>query len=234
VIIITKDSSYSIEFDAVMREVHTNTVSVTAHPVEKGAAVNDHIRPEPDKLSIEAWVSDTPLVEPATQTDGVRGSVTSESMTVPYSQMVAPGTKQTLQMNISFQALRFDGKLARRIGVYTALREVQEQGKLCSVRNEAKGGLRDYDEMVIVSISLPRGVENGTAQVFNIEMQHVRIVETRRVDAGAPAAAPKKKKKKKGNQGKKEITDKDKKKESVSHSLKESVKEALPRLFSGG
>ncbi len=225
-IITTQDSSVSIEFDAVMRENHTNTVTVTSHPVEKGAAISDHIRPEPDKLSIEGWVSDTPLVEPATQTDGVRGSVTSESMTVPYSQMVAPGTKQELQMNISFQALRFDGQLQRRTGVYAALRDIMNDGKLCSVRTEAKGGLRDYDEMAIVSITAPRSNEHGTAQVFNIEMQKIRIVETKRVEV----AAPKKKTSRKGNQGKKEIKKDEPKKESVAR----QVFNAGKALFSGG
>jgi hypothetical protein len=226
-IFVTRDSGRAVEFDAVVRETHNSSVTVTSHPVEKGSNINDHVRPEPLKLSIEACVSDTPIVEPATQTDGIRGSHTNESLTVQYSQIVAPGVRLPGQQTIAFEALRFDGTLKRVRNVYKDLQEIQADGALCSVRTHGENGIRDYDEMLIVSISAPRSAESGTSVAFSIEMQQVRIVETRKVKP-----APKKALKKKGQKPKKEVKAEEKPKQERSFS-KAFVK-AVAAGVSGG
>lgn len=64
---LTRVSSRSVvlidgfEIDAAVSEEHAFSAEVTAHPVEKGADVADHIRPQPIALSIEGVVSDTPI-----------------------------------------------------------------------------------------------------------------------------------------------------------------------------
>lgn len=50
------------EIDAAISEEHAFAAEVTAHPVEKGADVADHIRPQPVVVSIEGVVSDTPML----------------------------------------------------------------------------------------------------------------------------------------------------------------------------
>lgn len=51
-----------VEFDATLSETHRKTNEVTAHPVEAGVDVVDHIRPLPEEVEINGVVSDTPLV----------------------------------------------------------------------------------------------------------------------------------------------------------------------------
>jgi hypothetical protein len=47
----------SIALDAALREVHSGEVEVTEHPVEQGSNITDHTRPKPDRLTIDAIVT---------------------------------------------------------------------------------------------------------------------------------------------------------------------------------
>lgn len=69
------NSLVSIQFDATVREMHTSAVTVTEHPVEKGANVSDHVRKELAHLTCEAMVSNHPIKVPGTNMQGVSGSV---------------------------------------------------------------------------------------------------------------------------------------------------------------
>ncbi len=50
-----------LALDCTVTETHTSTSTVTEHPVESGANITDHIRPDPVQLSITGIVSDTPI-----------------------------------------------------------------------------------------------------------------------------------------------------------------------------
>lgn len=49
-----------IELDCTVSAQHSARVEATTHPVEKGAKITDHLRPEPETVSIEGLISDTP------------------------------------------------------------------------------------------------------------------------------------------------------------------------------
>ena len=49
-------------FDAIVSQTHTNTVTVTNHPVEDGADIADHLRSQPDELSVAVIVSNNPIL----------------------------------------------------------------------------------------------------------------------------------------------------------------------------
>lgn len=51
----------AIEFDAAIEEDHEAEVDVTKFPVEEGADVTDHLRPRPERITIQGIVSNTPL-----------------------------------------------------------------------------------------------------------------------------------------------------------------------------
>ena len=53
--------------DASIRESHTFASELTAHPVEEGADVTDHVRTLPITLTIDGIVSDTPIGAAAVQ-----------------------------------------------------------------------------------------------------------------------------------------------------------------------
>lgn len=62
----TKATIGVVSLDASISETHTRNAEVTSHPVEDGADISDHIRLEPETLSIRGIVSDTPIVWLAT------------------------------------------------------------------------------------------------------------------------------------------------------------------------
>lgn len=60
-VVIASDDS-QIAFDCMVTERHGGKLVVTEHPVEVGAAVADHARKEPDELSLQGIISDTPIL----------------------------------------------------------------------------------------------------------------------------------------------------------------------------
>lgn len=50
-----------IELDATIREGHERCNVVTDHPIEDGSSVSDHIYSEPERLTIDGEISDTPV-----------------------------------------------------------------------------------------------------------------------------------------------------------------------------
>lgn len=90
--------TYSIAVDATLRQQHSAPSTVTDHPVETGSNISDHIRPEPDTLTLEGIISNTPIrwpddhvgeSEPETRTITVslpgydsRSTVTGASRTI--------------------------------------------------------------------------------------------------------------------------------------------------------
>lgn len=57
----------TIELDVTLSAQHNGSVEVTKHPVEEGADPTDHARELPDRLSMEALVTNTPLFAPASR-----------------------------------------------------------------------------------------------------------------------------------------------------------------------
>lgn len=58
---VTRAKIGALELDASVSESHVGTNDVTSHPIEKGAAAADHIRPNPDELTVEGVISNTPV-----------------------------------------------------------------------------------------------------------------------------------------------------------------------------
>ena len=52
----------AIEFDASVTETHDAENEITQFPVESGADITDHIRPQPERITINGVVTNTPIV----------------------------------------------------------------------------------------------------------------------------------------------------------------------------
>jgi len=52
-----------------LRETHTRPVTFTSHPVEQGAPVTDHARPEAQQVTLECLASKTPIADGYTGAD---------------------------------------------------------------------------------------------------------------------------------------------------------------------
>jgi hypothetical protein len=193
-----------IEFDAMMRAQFTSTSTLTSHPVEKGADINDHIRQSPEHATYEAIVSNTPIVAPRTQTRGATGTSQVVSVNRQVAVFVKPGQIEKQNQEIKLKVLTFDREFDRCVDVYEELKYVERNGILCTVETtDRPGGLIDMVEVVITNLSAPRSVEDGTCQSFTFDVQKPNFVETRKVATPDPT----KTRKRRGKQTKKEVTD---------------------------
>ncbi len=111
--------------DAVLGGGHTFAAEVTQHPVEEGADIADHTRPQPTEISLECVVSNTPL-----------GA--SETRTVEQNRVQFTST-----------APEFDPK--RTTDAYRALIDFRDTGTLLTVVTP----LDTFEDLVITSVAIP-------------------------------------------------------------------------------
>lgn len=78
---IDKDTGATqvVQFDVVTKESIETSLQVTSHPVEDGSDVTDNAHPEPIKISIEAYMSNTPLPSNPGVFGNINGPIVSES-----------------------------------------------------------------------------------------------------------------------------------------------------------
>lgn len=191
---LSGNQTIDVAFDAVVTETHTASAQITTHPVERGVNVADHVYCEPLHLSLEAIVSNTPLSTPATHSSGSRGEV----------QDTEDGAS----------ALQFSSKMARPIDVWLDLKDAFEAKRILTVVT----AVGQYDDMVMVGLSSPReagsGLRIGSGDgsevrvdklTFSIEMQQIRVVNTREGQvARRPAAGTQEQKTNAGDKPKQE------------------------------
>lgn len=75
-----------LEFDCTPAENHVASAEITEHPVEKGAAMTDHVKPNQRVITLEGMITNTPINETTIGTmypiAGVVGSRTPKIITV--------------------------------------------------------------------------------------------------------------------------------------------------------
>ena len=162
-----------MDFDAVIRDTHESSATVTEHPVEEGANISDHIRKDLDRLTLEIVVSNTPIRVPKTLLSGISGRVQAVDITDPNSGVVLA----------TANLLKFDGELDRVRTVYEEVLRLMNSGTLLSVFTS----LRDYENMVIRRAAPVRVAASGNALVMTIDLTEISIAESEIVDA--PRAA---------------------------------------------
>lgn len=218
-----------IEFDATMRMSDVLSSTVTTHPVETGTPVNDHIRQNPDSLSFDAVVTDSPLKLPRTQNLGAQqnlGGLSVSYDSITYDAL-RNGNRQTKTATAG--VLQFDRSFTRVADVYFELKYISDNGIAVNVQTTGdgqsgpKGGIRDYENMAVLNVTTPHEVADGDSRTFSFQLQNIRIVDTKKVDA--PEA--KKQKKNKGEKGKKPVTDADAKLKSDLLGLGGKISDAL-------
>jgi len=149
-----------LEFDATIHESHEYVNTVTEFPVEKGFNISDHVIRQPEKLTMEGFITNTPI---------------------PRSSDLSP----------------IDGANAEQSRVETALEQLLDLAGLPSptknvsdittdalfpkVIDIVETGLRQYKNMVITRITIPRDRNTGETMQFTCEMKHLITVMTETV-----------------------------------------------------
>ena len=174
--------TYNVSLDATLSQTHEATNTVTEHPVESGANMSDHIRPDLDTLAIEGIISNTPVFLPLDNIDG------AEAVDVEV-EGVAPGVRIPLPVlgalvgNIPIAPtpkgiVRGYSPSFNRIGAcYDALLKLRNDGVLCRVITH----IRNYDQMAIRRLSVMLDPSTGHALPLSMEFIQVRIGSTEEV-----------------------------------------------------
>jgi hypothetical protein len=151
-----------IEVDSCLDETHTLTNVITDHPVEHGFNVTDHSRPEPDKVSLRCFVSNTPLSLEEVERSIRQGNiewVTSASRSADLS------------------VTGIDGRGAE---TFTQLDKMRTTGALLSVVTTLKTyASSDTEGMLIESITIPRTRQNYDGLEFTVNLKQVSIITNR-------------------------------------------------------
>ena len=162
-----RSTEHGLVFDAVTTETHEGTSVLTEHAVESGAPISDHKRANPDRVSIEAIVSNTPLDAPPESGYGASGIVAS----------VRKGETET-----DAQVMIFSADFDRVSDAVATLRRLRLESTPVTVSTR----IHTYDDCQIVAVTTPRESSDGDSVRFQIEIQSVRIAQTRTVDTPQP------------------------------------------------
>lgn len=164
---VSSFSEHSLRFDAVTKEVHDMTSVVTEHAVEGAAAISDHKRPDPRRLSLEVTVTNTP---------------TGDVLPSGYEDFRPPTTVEGSAGGVA--VLQYSSTFDRVSDVFQTLKRLVSEPTLLTVIAET--GLEVYENMTIVNVSAPRESGDGASITFSIDFIEVRLAEARLVDAPEP------------------------------------------------
>lgn len=200
-----------VQFDVVTAETYEAVVSVTAHPVEKGAAIVDHARPDPVKVSIEGFVSNKPL--PANLTAAERETRIMDVLptALDYSQANKPKGAPLFTPGGLTQAvtalITSETKLPESVSAFRAAGEMPDRARLVFERLEyartqrlfvsVSTRLHSVDNMIIERLAVARSTETTGGLPFQLDLVQVRVASTQEVsypDPAQPRAAPEVKK----------------------------------------
>lgn len=181
----------SIYFDIVESETHTNASELTAHPVEKGVDISDHVKHDPIEYSMVGWITNAPI-EPQTNYGGDLLATTlalipkpppTNPITVFFTDLSQAihdaifGPKPPLVIT----SLIFPGPFDKINDTHVALTALERSGGTMTVVTSTV----KYKNMVLQKVVYEKtAAGEGT---FNLDFKQARIVTTSTVTAPAPA-----------------------------------------------
>jgi hypothetical protein len=205
-------SSIIVNFDLTLSEGHETTAQITEHPVEDGVVIADHIREDPDVLTLEVFVTNTPLNDL-----GGRGAVFTKALSLPVYEpplRPLPGSLiraikgeilSAIRPALNVSVLQFDEPFDRVREIYETLLQIKKGRVLSS----AVTSIRTYESMALIGVSVPRTVETGGAASITLSLKQIRTVTTATVAAPKPAEPRGAGAQNKGGQSTKKVGDKE-------------------------
>ncbi len=135
--------------DCTISENHSLTNTITSHPVEQGANISDHSRPEPESLTLECLVSNTPA-------------------STALMQSIALQTEGGADQNPTYVAGYAEG-------VWQRFTDLHNNPVLLSVTTT----LKTYTSMLIESVSAPRTAKDAYALRFSVKLKKIIVVKNK-------------------------------------------------------
>lgn len=201
----TSGQTFFITLDVASKVQHTSTNQVTDHPVETGANISDHVRPEPNVLTIEGVISNTPIYLPSDHIGNA--TMVTETVTAQWSGFnnqrtvrgredtigdfapvprpiggIGLGSAQTAQIGrvvpggtLSANVKRFTEDFDRAAECYGELLLVRDTGILCMVVTHR----RVYENMAITQLDVADDGNTGNALRFTVAFKQIRYGQTK-------------------------------------------------------
>lgn len=160
--LVTLQTFHILEFDAVMSETHEGRSEITQRAVERGAPISDHKRALNRLLTLEGFVTNTPLDAPPPSGYGLTTVTTTIGKTGAQVRVFSAEFDRVRDVWDTLERLRME---ATPVGISTRW--------------------RDYEDVQILAVTLPRETPEDSA-MFSIEISEVRIARTREVDTPRP------------------------------------------------
>jgi len=168
----------SLELDATISEHQSFRNEVTAFPIESGSSISDHVIQAPEEITIDGFVTNTPIEF----LSGIR-TQGQDYVTNAYFTL------------LEIAGYKFPGK-AYFNNKLEDIEETVNQFKLVEILTS----LRLYTDMALISLDIPRDAKTGDTlhftatfrKVVKVEVKEIpRVPET--VNSGTPATktAPK-------------------------------------------
>ncbi len=164
----------TITVDATLSEEHSTEVDVTEHPIEDGANVTDHIRPQLKLLKIDGIISNTSLGLTGPLADALGIASLATGVTLP-----------TGAIGGVVDLIKTGGLLNRAQAAFQQLQELADRGQPIIIHTP----LRDYASMAIKSLNIVRDPALGDGIRFLAVCREIRTVSSKTVTSLLPASA---------------------------------------------
>lgn len=179
-----------LDFEATLQEEYTRAAEVVTFPVESGALFTDHYQPQPRAITLEVFVSNTPIVEKIS-VDGATDSTANpggfrgpKALDLPVNRAPVAGLagQRLIQGNASrfpkkrtVEVLQFNGLVTRRIDVFTVLDLLMGAAQPVTI---LIFGEIELDNFVITNVRAPRTAADGSSQTFTIDLQQITVSDS--------------------------------------------------------
>ncbi len=184
-----------VQFDAVLSEVHEDTVSITEHPVEIGVNVTDHARPEPERLALEVVVTslpnlavDTDLVYEATElsVSGMRDLGTRQIPINVARSPITPSLAGLARAGLDALAGAITGPPLATVESEPERQTLVRRASMLRQR-EPRNRIRDVYDLLLKVANNSIVVTVASAHREHFDMLIERLADPRTVDKGSAA-----------------------------------------------
>jgi len=168
-----------IVFDAVKSEDHSLSATVTEHPIEDGSVISDHVIHQPDTLSIEGLVANSPInyVDSYAVTGRDDSLYTAETIG-SFNNIYTSGGPKTGQVSTSklgaIYLINKDAAASKANAAYSIMKKIMKK----SIPLTVKTGLDVYTDMIITEIKSHRDAINGDSWSPSISFKHIQRVQS--------------------------------------------------------
>jgi hypothetical protein len=176
----------------VVSETMRGSALVTEHPIEEGANLADHIRPNNPSVGLEVIISNTPTRRDINEDNGSFELISLVGLPErPQPPIGTPGsatrflTGEKPVSPVQLIALQFE-EFDPRVDILNALESIRTDSKLSQVYTS----IRRYESMSLLSLDASRSVGDGNGLRISMEFSQIRKATLEVVAAPPQPAEP--------------------------------------------